>query len=43
MVGHFEKYRDLCRKMNILLFEEKNCFYSTMAEECGKDPKNSSN
>jgi len=35
----FEIYRDLCRKINRLLFEEKKCFYSTKIEECGKDQK----
>jgi len=34
----FEIYRDLCRKMNTLLFGEKKGFYSTkIHEECGKD------
>jgi len=32
----FEIYMDLFRKMKTLLFE-KNCFYSTKIEECGKD------
>jgi len=36
---HFEIYRDLCRKINTLLFEEKKYFYSTKIEECGKDQK----
>jgi len=35
---HFEIYRDLCRTMNTLFFEEK-CFYSTKIGECGKDQK----
>ena len=39
LMVHFEIYRDLCRKMNTLLFEEKKCFYSTKIEECGKDQK----
>jgi len=34
---HNEIYRDLCRKCNTLLFEEKKCFYSTKIEKCGKD------
>jgi len=34
---HFEIYRDLCRKMNTLLFEKKKSFYSTKIEECEKD------
>jgi len=36
---HFEIYRDLCRNMNTLLFDEKKCFYSTTIEEYGKDQK----
>ena len=35
----FEIYRDLCRQMNTLLFEEEKCFYSTKIEQCGKDQK----
>jgi len=36
---HFEIYRDLCRKMNTLLFKEKKCFSAIKIEECGKDKK----
>ena len=32
---HFEICRDLCRKINTLLFDEKY-FYATKTEECGK-------
>ena len=37
---NFEIYRDLCRKMNTPLFDEKKCFYSTKIDECGKDQNN---
>jgi len=36
---HFEIYRDLCRKLNTLLFEENKRVYSTKIEECGKYKK----
>jgi len=36
---HFVIYRDLCRKINTLLFKENMCFYSTRIEECGQDQK----
>jgi hypothetical protein len=43
LMVHFKLYRDLCRKMNILHFEENRYYYSTKIEACEKVTSNSAN
>jgi len=35
LIVQFKIYRNLHRKMNTLVFDEKKFFYSTKIEECG--------